>query len=341
MITKMTISWNVNQCAKMAANNKFRFDNIFQRSYVWEQARKSNLIHSLIEGFPIPPFYAKRVDGKIYDFLDGKQRLNSLVDYINNKYSLIGIPEITYQNDEGEEITEDFNGYKFEDLPEVIQDTIKSYTLTIYYFDDISFEQVQMLFAKLNNGKPLSTKENNIANCVDLINLTEIGKHELFDAILTQKAKESRKQIPIIMKMWVMLNEAIEDVSFASTDFNEVMKTTRISPEEKAELEKLLDRYLEIHNCLVDGKNKTTNKRVFAETHMVSLVPYIKDTIDEPVDTVVEKLARLFGGDVVVSERYMEACKGGSAKNINIRIRNDEIEKAIDEITYKELNETA
>jgi hypothetical protein len=148
-ITKSNMTWSCKQVAKMATNGTFEFDNIIQRSLVWEQVRKSNLIHSLIEGFPIPPFYAKRVDGKVYDFLDGKQRINAIQGYINGEYSLYDIPQITYTNDEGEEVTEDFNGYKFDDLPEVIQDAIKDSHIVVYYFEDITDEQVQMMFGKL------------------------------------------------------------------------------------------------------------------------------------------------------------------------------------------------
>ena len=59
-LNKANITWSCKQIAKMAGNGTFTFDNIIQRSYVWEQKRKSNLIHSLIEGFPVPPFYEKK-----------------------------------------------------------------------------------------------------------------------------------------------------------------------------------------------------------------------------------------------------------------------------------------
>ena len=59
-LNKANISWSCKQIAKMAGNGTFTFDNIIQRSWVWEQTRKSNLIHSLIEGFPVPAFWRRR-----------------------------------------------------------------------------------------------------------------------------------------------------------------------------------------------------------------------------------------------------------------------------------------
>ena len=47
-LNKANITWSCKQIAKMAGNGTFSFDNIIQRSYVWEQTRKSNLIHSLM-----------------------------------------------------------------------------------------------------------------------------------------------------------------------------------------------------------------------------------------------------------------------------------------------------
>lgn len=346
-ITKSNMTWSCKQVAKMATNGTFEFDNIIQRSLVWEQARKSNLIHSLIEGFPIPPFYAKRVDGKVYDFLDGKQRINAIQGFINGEYSLYDIPQIAYTNDEGEEVTEDFNGYKFDDLPEVIQDAIKDSHIVVYYFENITDEQVQMMFGKLNNGKPLTAKERNIAYCKDIMTVTEIGKHALFSEILTAKGLEQRKQLPLVMKIWIMLNSDIEDVSFATADFNEVMSNTKISDTERTEIETVLDKIREIYHALETWNNpkvaKIVRKRMVSETHMISMIPFIKQFIDDEtgMDRICEIMVALFGGDVIVSDTYAESCKGGSAKSVNIRRRHEEIEKAIDEIVYKDLNETA
>ena len=342
-LNKANISWSCKQIAKMAGNGTFTFDNIIQRSWVWEQTRKSNLIHSLIEGFPVPAFYARKIDGRVYDFLDGKQRINSIRGFIENEYYLIGVPEVTYTNADGEEVTIELDGKFFNDLPEELQDAIKDYHLTIYYYEDITPEQVRMLFAKLNNGKPLSTKERNIANCVDIVKVSEIGEHELFANILTEKALEARKQLPIIMKIWMMLNENINDVSFVSRDFNEVMQDTVMTDDEKSEIINVLDKILSIYNALEEYDNakvaKVVRKKMTCETHMVALAPFIRMAIDNWISDklMCDFMVKLFGNGVVVSDTYANACSGGSAKNMNIKIRNDEIAKVWDEFFYDDM----
>lgn len=332
-LNKANITWSAKQIAKMAGNGTFKFDNIIQRSYVWEQSRKSNLIHSMIEGYPIPAFYAKKVDGRVYDFLDGKQRINAIKGFINDEYYLVGVPEITYTDAEGNEQTVFVDGMYFKNLPEELQDAIKDYHLTIYYYEDITPEQVRMLFAKLNNGKPLSTKERNIANCVDIITVSDIGKHELFQNTMTEKALATRKQLPIIMKVWMMLNEDIEDVSFESKVFNEVMQDTKMTDEERADLVSVLDKIFAIYNELENYENakvaKAVRKKMTSETHMISLVPFVKMAIDQNISDKLmgDFMVELFGNGVLVSDEYADACKGGSAKSVNIKRRNDEIEK--------------
>ena len=66
-----------------------------------------------------------------------------------------------------------------------------------------------------------------------------------------------------------------------------------------------------------------------SETHMISLVPWIKQAIDEEISDKLmgDFMVELFGNGVIVSDAYSDACKGGSAKNANIKRRHDEIEK--------------
>lgn len=58
---------------------------------------------------------------------------NAISDFINNKFAITGVPEIS--NEENETI--DINGLTFSELTEDLQDTIKDYSLTVYYFDGI------------------------------------------------------------------------------------------------------------------------------------------------------------------------------------------------------------
>jgi hypothetical protein len=144
MIKKANINWSAKQLVKMTEKGTINFENSVQRGLVWDDERKSLLIHSMIEGYPIPAFYASKNENG-YDMLDGKQRSNAIGEYINNKYKLSGVPEIIAES--GEQI--DINGCEFTELPEEFQDTIKDYSLTIYYFDGITEDEISEMFFRL------------------------------------------------------------------------------------------------------------------------------------------------------------------------------------------------
>lgn len=341
-IDKSSITWTARQFYKMHENGKIVTNNIVQRSLVWEQARKSNLIHSMIVGYPIPPFYARRTDGKVYDFLDGKQRLNAIIGFMNDDYSLSEIDPIPLKDEEAMDI----NNLKYSQLPEDIQEEIKGYNLNLVYFDGITDDQIRILFCKLNNGKPLSSKEKNIAYCSDIVKVSEIAEHPIFKEILSAKGLDSRKNVPMVMKIHLMLNsDFIENVSFESKDFNVSIREMDISEDERQTIKAVLDRYLEIYNAVKEREAKKVArficKKMGTEVHMISLMPFIQKSIEEDVSTEVMAdwmkniFCRFIGEDgkmdgeyFAVSPEYNAASQSGSAKNVNIMRRNEELEKA-------------
>jgi len=197
-IKKANIQWSAKQLTKSIEKGTITFDNAVQRGYVWDNDRKSLLIHSMLEGFPIPAFFASK-DENGYSMLDGKQRSEAISGYINGNYFLTNLPEvmaeISIQNTENKkEVIEeglDINGSYFSDLPEDLQDRIKDYSLTVYYFDGITEEEINEMFFRLNNGKPLTAIELTRVKARSLEKFQEIGKHELFTSTLTEKASVS------------------------------------------------------------------------------------------------------------------------------------------------------
>jgi len=66
MLKKANIDWTAKQLNKLAQKGLIQFDNAIQRGYVWDVKRKSLLIHSMLVGYPIPPFYAAK-NGEGYE----------------------------------------------------------------------------------------------------------------------------------------------------------------------------------------------------------------------------------------------------------------------------------
>lgn len=330
-----SITWGAKQLAAMVKNERIVFGNIIQRSYVWEKARKSLFIHSLAIGVPIPPTYAKRFDdgsGKrnsnVYDMLDGKQRFSTVAEFINNELVLTELPPVTFYNElTDEQEIEDISNKTFEELSEGLQEKIKNARISVVYFDNLTKEEERELFKRLNNGKPLSTKSRVLASCRDIEGLLDIGSHELFAEMLTEKALDNKNQVSIVMKIWCMMNQDIADVSFESKNFNPLMETTEISEEERLEMVQVFDLIMNTHTVLMERKEKKVAKKLYTETHLVSLVPYFAQAVSDGIDEerMSDWLVEFFkpvDGDTSVSEDYNNASGSGSAKSVNIQLRN-------------------
>lgn len=332
-----SITWTCKQIVKMIDKETISFKNVVQRSFVWEKHRMSELIWSIIMGFPIPPLYAERGESvnnkvKIYDVLDGQQRSTSIYRYLNDEFALTELKPIPYLDENGNECTVDISGRKFSELEEELQDIIKDATITVKYYDNLDQSQKAEMFRRLNQGKPLSTKTKTLASAKDIETLLDIGNHELFQKMLSDKARQNKNQAVIVAKTLTMLNKDIQNISFASKEFNPTIENMEISDAEKLKLSSVFDYILNVHEELKENYEKDVAKKIFTETHMVSLIPFIKQAMEE---NITESMFSDFMVNFFKTENdsdeyneYMNATTNGVARNISIVTRNNALEKS-------------
>lgn len=341
-----SITWTCKQIVKMIDKETISFKNVVQRSFVWERYRMSELIWSIIMGYPIPPIYAERGESvndkiKIYDVMDGQQRNTTIYKYLKDEFALTELKPIPYLDENGEECTTDITGKKFSELEEELQDIIKDATITVKYYDNLDQSQKAEMFRRLNNGKPLSTKSRTLASAKNIGSLLNIGSHKLFEEMLTEKARANKNQAVIVVKAWTMLNREVEDVSFASKDFNPMIEEVEISNEEKQELVNVFNYIVSVHEELKDNKEKDVAKKLYTETHLISLIPYIKQSIDNGINESMfeEFLINFFKteNDSETYAKYMEACSNGIARNASVVARHNALGESYSEF-FKEEN---
>jgi len=118
----------------------------YQREHVWKLADKINLIDSIFNNIDIGKFVFvqrdMRVNGKLYEILDGKQRLTAVTEFIEDrlKYRGFYFSELSYHDQ-----------YKFTD-----------YNISYGYLENPNKEAIFETFIKLNTcGKPMATKHIN------------------------------------------------------------------------------------------------------------------------------------------------------------------------------------
>lgn len=323
MLKRANINWNARQLTKMAQKGTITFDNAVQRGYVWNVNGKSLLIHSMLAGYPIPPFYAAK-NGECYDMLDGKQRTNAIVDFINGKFELTDVPEIEVENEDGTKDMVDINTLHFDELEEALRDEILSYSLTIYYFESITEDEIAEMFFRLNNGKALSAIELTRVKAKSMETIKEIGQHELFQSALTEKAMARYTNEDIVIKSYAMLHE--DEPSMETKVIRPLMASVEFTEDDKKQLTEIYDRIMAMHKMIEDKK---IAKRIFTRTHLISIVPIVWQSLQDGLSDkqMAEWVAEFFCGkkSASISDVYNQNAGSGSAKKEAVRKRLKEI----------------
>ena len=325
MLKKANLDWNARQLCKLVQKKEIKFDNAVQRGLVWDAQRKSLLIHSMLMGYPIPPFYAVKV-GNCYDMLDGKQRINTIVDFMEGKFELEGIPEVEAENEDGSTDMVDINTLHFDEMEESLRNELSAYSFTVYYFDGITDDEISEMFFRLNNGKALSAIELTRVKAKSMDAIREIGKHDLFKSALTEKAFERYTNEDIVIKSYAVLHE--KEPSLETKYIRPYMAEVGITEEEQVQLLEVYDRILAVHGMIGDKK---IARRILTRTHLVSIVPVVWKSIEEgiPEKEFAGWLSTFFSGkkSASVSPVYNDCAGSGSARKDAVRKRLDEIAK--------------
>lgn len=316
---------------KMQAE-QINFDTAIQRGLVWDLSKKSLLIHSMIEDYPIPPMYlTKNVDGT-FDSIDGKQRSNAIASYLNGDFVLEGVPVV--HNDEGAE--DDVNGCAFENLDSVYQDRIKDYSLLCYYFEEVTEDDVREIFRRLNNGKPLSAVELTRVKAVSIDKIQEIAHHAAVQMAVTEAGKNRFADETLAMQILGMRN--METPDFSTKVFRPWIQQFIIADNEVSEIKAGLDKLYQFMEDMAAGaadedetiKKQSTRvlRRIKAKTHFVSMA-YMLSTHPEVEQTRINEVLFDFfkGGPTTSSPDYNDTIGSGSAKADNVCRRKAAIDK--------------
>lgn len=156
-MNKSTLPVGIKSLLAWKKKGTLTFDNPIQRGgSQWTLLQKSLLIHSIIMGYPIPACYFLKMknvgEDTVYDCLDAKQRLTSIFEFIEGEYNLhAATPPCKVDGFEF-----DLANMSFEELVDDLKDEILGCRLSIFCLEDCTDEEVEEIFARLNNSTPLS-----------------------------------------------------------------------------------------------------------------------------------------------------------------------------------------
>ncbi|MBI6883279.1 HNH endonuclease family protein [Pseudomonas putida] len=145
---------------KIVHEKVIKLDPEFQRRYVWDQAKASQLIESILMGVPLPTIYL--AENSISDeAIDGQQRLTTIVSFMQGFYP-DGSPFVLRRLKELSML----NGASYKDLPREMTKQFTSFNLSVIKLKESSHEGIKFdVFERLNKGSE-KLNEQEIRNCI-------------------------------------------------------------------------------------------------------------------------------------------------------------------------------
>lgn len=201
---------------------KYTFDPPYQRDMnVWDVEQKSFLLDTIFKNFPIPPIFLEQKinpDTGItnYDVIDGKQRLSTIIGFINNE---VPLPEKfgndVYGNDK-------MNGLLFNEIKELAKkdEEIKTfvadfwaYSISVEYIENPDYKIVDSIFDRLNReGSRLNAQELRKAQYYDTLLYNDIISFRNNEYILklTSKLNKNRMEdIGFVTELYIMTDKEL------------------------------------------------------------------------------------------------------------------------------------
>lgn len=165
-------------------NNIFIKPKYQRNASVWSPEYKCRFIESLILGYPIPMlFFADNKNGKL-EIIDGLQRISTLFEYLENKFSLNSLKTLT-----------ELNGFKMSDLPQneslrlknsalrvIVLKANTTETTRIDLFNRINTSSLQANPSELRTGKsdgPLMDLIKDLSQTETFLNLIDLSDRKM------------------------------------------------------------------------------------------------------------------------------------------------------------------
>lgn len=222
----------------------------YQRRARWDKKKKSLLIESFLMNVPVPPLFLFEKDYNQYEVMDGRQRLEAISEFLDNKYALTGL-----------EFWPELQGKRFSDLPGTIQRGLLRRTLNAVVLlaetsrSDDSFDIRLVLFRRLNTGGvKLNPQELRNALYPGIFNkaLHDISRDEIFVKVwrIPQRTNTEDEQ-PTTELQRNILYRSMMDCELVLRFFG---IRDAVAGKTKGSLRQIFDRTMQRYSLLTEGQ---------------------------------------------------------------------------------------
>lgn len=260
--------------------NKFNFSPSYQReSGIWKEQNQSFLIDSIFKNFPVPPvFLEQKIQNGIttYDVIDGKQRLTSIIRFIEDEISL----PCTFSDDEygynplnGKKISEIVELSAKDKIAEMFLDIFWSYKICVEYIEKPDANIVKGIFDRLNrNGERLNPAELRRAKYSDtkiFKAITEISNSPEANQIYNSYKDKRQRGLNFWTEVFIFVHENKIVSGNAKTIEN---KMQSLSMSEDYSIENLKNKVQQVISVVLKWNIDIKKYDISKETHVYVLL---------------------------------------------------------------------
>ena len=261
---------------------KYNFDAPYQRkSNVWSDDKRSFLIDSILKNYPMPAIFMRPIidaDGKTqYDIVDGKQRLQAIINFIEGETFLTSyFAEDSFVGEENRDAAEKIAGKICSEIKaEGSTDYVKqfwTYTLQIEYLYDDNTDLISSVFDRLNrNGEPLNPQElrkARYANAPIMAVVQKLTENDYWkDKLERLKIERMEDEEFVSELLFLILDKKVLDSTPETLDqkYNQYKNSTEALEQAQKEFEDIIGF---IERLALDYEKC---KRLFWTTHLYTL----------------------------------------------------------------------
>ncbi|HEY5536080.1 MAG TPA: DUF262 domain-containing protein [Ignavibacteria bacterium] len=203
---KINLKWSIEHLIK--TYKAIEFPEFQREPTVWGLDKKRKLIDSILRDFDIASIYLfKRPDG-IYECIDGRQRINTIISFLglnedhqdnsfgdyNNNFKFISSDELL-----GSDLLKDFDNKIFEQFNPAQRKKILQYQFNVIEIAELNNdgEELNLMFLRLQLGAPLNAGEKLNAMVGDMKDFIfhKLGKNKYIHFLNIPKRRFARELI--------------------------------------------------------------------------------------------------------------------------------------------------
>ena len=347
--TTQQITWFLD----LASNNRLDLNPPYQRKSVWNSKDRRFFLDTIFRNYPTPPIFIDRelTDSgyHIYHVVDGKQRLETILNFAKSKIALDHAFGDT-----------NLNGKKFRDLTTEDKRKFWDYTLVVDFIETAE-QNIEEVFDRVNrNSRNLQPQELRHARYNGwFISEAEGESESIFWSIakITSAAKDKRmKSTQLISELLLICLEnkivgfnqdyldemyarydapdETEDLQFDEDDYLDKKRFAKDYLQKMEETNKSVSTYAKTANNLyvlwatlvLTPRDRLPAPEIFAEQYLAFMEDVKKFAEAEDADLMV---ARATGTNTVLAYTYHSNSKGASTDSPQRSARLEALTKAI------------